>query len=71
KGADASGPLVSQISRTFDIDVNILYGQVETIAGHSFGALIVSVPSSPDLVSKIVDQLKSGGNAVEHLGYVS
>ena len=71
KGADASGPLLSQISRTFDIDVNILYGQVETIAGHPFGALIVSVPSSPDLVSKIVDQLKSGGNAVEHLGYVS
>lgn len=71
KGADASGPLLSQISRTFDIDVSILYGQVETIAGHPFGTLIVSVPSTPDLVGKIIDQLKSGGNAVEHLGYVS
>lgn len=71
KGADASGPLLSQIARTFDVDVNIIYGQVETIAGHPFGTLIVSVPSSPDLVSKIVSQLKSGGNAVEHLGYVS
>ncbi len=71
KGADASGPLVSQIARTFDVDVNILYGQVETIAGHPFGTLIVSVPSSLDLVEKIVSQLKSGGNAVEHLGYVA
>lgn len=71
KGADASGPLLSQIARTFDVDVNIIYGQVETIAGHPFGTLIVSVPSSPDLVGKITDQLKSGGNAVEHLGYVS
>ena len=71
KGADASGPLLSQISRTFDVDMNILYGQVETIADHPFGTLIVSVPSSPDLVSKIVAQLKSSGNAVEHLGYVS
>lgn len=71
KGADASGPLVSQISRSFDIDVNILYGQVETIAGHPFGTLIVSVPSSPDIVGKIIGQLKSAGNAVEHLGYVS
>jgi len=53
-----------------DVDVNILYGQVETIAGHPFGTLIVSVPSSPDLVGKIIGQLKSSGNAVEHLGYV-
>lgn len=71
KGADASGPLVSQISRTFDVDVSILHGQVESIAGHPFGTLIVSVPSSPDLVSKIVEHLKSGGNVVEQLGYVS
>lgn len=71
KGADASGPLVSQISRSFDIDVNILHGQVETIAGHPFGTLIVSVPSSLDLVGKIIGELKSSGNAVEHLGYVS
>lgn len=71
KGADASGPLLSRIARTFDVDVNIIYGQVETIAGHPFGTLIVSVPPSPDLVGKIVSQLKSGGNAVEHLGYVS
>jgi len=48
-----------------DVDVNILYGQVETIAGHPFGTLIVSVPSSPDLVGKIIGQLKSSGNAVE------
>lgn len=71
KGADASGPLLSQIARTFDVDVNIIYGQVETIAGHPFGTLIVSVSSSPDLVGKITSQLKSGGNAVELLGYVS
>lgn len=71
KGADASGPLVSKISRTFDVDVNILYGQVETIAGHPFGTLIVSVPSLPGLVTKIIGQLQSSGNAVEHLGYVA
>ncbi len=71
KGADASGPLVSQISRTFDVDVSILSGQVESIAGHPFGTLIVSIPASSDLVAKVIDQLKSGGNAVEHLGYVS
>lgn len=71
KGADASGPVLSRISRMFDVDVDILYGQVETIAGHPFGTLIVSVRSSPDVVSGIIDQLKLSGNAVEHLGYVS
>jgi len=71
KGADASGPLLSQISRAFDVDVAILSGQVETIAGHPFGTLIVSVPSDPHLVDDITRRLGSAGNNVERLGYVS
>lgn len=70
RGSEASEPLVSHIARTFDIDVNILYGQVEMIAGHPFGTLIVSIPAEPDTLSRIIDQLKTGGNTVEHLGYV-
>jgi D-methionine transport system ATP-binding protein len=71
KGDEASQPLLSRIARSFGIDVNILSGQVEMIAGHPFGTLIVSVPASPDLEAAIAEQLRAAGNIVEHLGYVS
>jgi len=71
RGSEAAQPLLSQIARHFDIDVNIIYGQVEMIAGHPFGTLIVSVPASADLTAKITAQLEGSGNTVEHLGYVA
>lgn len=71
RGSEAAQPLLSQIARAFDIDVNIIYGQVEMIAGHPFGTLIVSVPASSDLTAKITAQLEGSGNTVEHLGYVA
>ncbi|HEY0329584.1 MAG TPA: methionine ABC transporter ATP-binding protein [Rhodopseudomonas sp.] len=71
RGSDAGQPLLSQIARSFGIDINILYGQVEMIAGHPFGTLIVSIPSAPELVGQVSDQLKAAGSAVEHLGYVA
>ena len=71
KGSEVSQPLLSQITRTFDVDVNVLSGQIEMIAGRSFGALIVSINAVSDLDVKIIEYLKLDGNAVEILGYVS
>jgi D-methionine transport system ATP-binding protein len=71
KGREASQPLISQISRKFDVDVNILSGQIELIAGHPFGTLIVSTPAPAEALKGIADQLVAGGNSVEHLGYVT
>jgi D-methionine transport system ATP-binding protein len=71
RGREASQPVVSQIARQFETDVNILSGQVEMIAGHPFGTLIIAVPAPPDILKRITDQLTTDGNSVEHLGYVS
>lgn len=71
KGIEASGPFLSRIARAFDADVDILSGKVETIANHPFGALTVSIRVPSERVSEILLQLRSGGNTVEHLGYVS
>ncbi len=71
RGSEASQPLLSQISRAFNVDVNILYGQVEMIAGHPFGTLIVSVAAASGIVGQITAQLEAAGNTVEHLGYVA
>ena len=63
--------MLSRLSRNLGVDVNILHGQVETIAGHPFGSLFVSVPAEPATLSEIIETLRAGQNTVEHLGYVS
>jgi D-methionine transport system ATP-binding protein len=70
-GGEADRPILSRVSRAFDIDVNILHGQVETIADRPFGALIISVAAGPDRLARIVEELRAGRNTVEHVGYVA
>jgi D-methionine transport system ATP-binding protein len=70
-GGETDQPVLSRLSRTLGIDVNILHGQVETIAGHPFGSLFISVSSDPDTLRKVIEQLRASNNTVEHLGYVS
>jgi D-methionine transport system ATP-binding protein len=70
-GGGADQPVLSRLSRNLGVDVNILHGQVETIAGHPFGSLFVSVPAEPATLSEIIETLRAGQNTVEHLGYVS
>jgi D-methionine transport system ATP-binding protein len=70
-GRGAGQPVLSRLARNLGIDVNILHGQVETIAGHPFGSLFISVSAEPDTLRKAIEELKAGQNTVEHLGYVS
>lgn len=70
-GGEADQPVLSRLSRNLGLDVNILHGQVEAIAGHPFGSLFISVSAEPDDLRRIVEQLASGQNTVEHLGYVA
>jgi D-methionine transport system ATP-binding protein len=44
---------------------------VETIAGHPFGSLFISVSADPETLRGIIGELRAGQNTVEHLGYVS
>nr|Q07LR5.1 RecName: Full=Methionine import ATP-binding protein MetN [Rhodopseudomonas palustris BisA53] len=71
KGSDANQPLLSHIARTLDIDINILSGQVEMIADHPFGTLIVSLTPSPDILRQVIAKLSTNNNLVEQLGYVA
>jgi D-methionine transport system ATP-binding protein len=70
-GGEADQPVLSRLTRTLGVDVNILHGQVETIAGHPFGSLFISVSSDPDILREVIAQLRASQNTVEHLGYVS
>jgi D-methionine transport system ATP-binding protein len=70
-GGGADQPVLSRLARTLGVDVNILHGQVETIADHPFGSLFISVSAEPEMLRGIIGELRAGQNSVEHLGYVS
>jgi D-methionine transport system ATP-binding protein len=70
-GGGADQPVLSRLARSLGIDVNILHGQVETIAGHPFGSLFISVSAEPEVLRGTIEELRAGQNTVEHLGYVS
>jgi D-methionine transport system ATP-binding protein len=70
-GGGADRPVLSRLSRSLGVDVNILHGQVETIAGHPFGSLFISVSSEPGVLRDVIGELQASNNTVEHLGYVS
>src|ERR1700728_4956861 len=59
-GGEADQPVLSRLSRNLGVDVNILHGQVEAIAGHPFGSLFISVSADPDDLRRIMEQLTSG-----------
>jgi D-methionine transport system ATP-binding protein len=70
-GGGADQPVLSRLARNLGVDVNILHGQVETVAGHPFGSLFISVSAEPKMLRQILAELRAGQNTVEHLGYVS
>ncbi|HLI99148.1 MAG TPA: methionine ABC transporter ATP-binding protein [Bradyrhizobium sp.] len=70
-GGEADQPILSRLARNLGVDVKILHGQVETIAGRPFGSLFVSVSADHGMLGRIVEELTAGQNTVEHLGYVA
>ena len=71
RGPHATDPILSQLSRELGIDLNILSGSVDEIAGRPFGTLVVSLPNDPARVERALDFLASRDLATEVLGYVA
>lgn len=54
RGERAEEPVISETIRKFDVQVNILHGQIEYIGGQPLGSLIVSLAGQPEVVDKAV-----------------
>lgn len=63
-GESASAPVLSELTRRFDANVNVIAGTVETLGGSRFGRLRVEV-DSPRPLSEITDYLEGAGVHVE------
>jgi D-methionine transport system ATP-binding protein len=65
EGASADRPFVSSLARTYSIDVNILGGSVEEIAGTRIGRLRIELPGDPDVNAAQLAHLREAGLTVE------
>jgi D-methionine transport system ATP-binding protein len=70
QGAGAEAPVLSQLTRKFGFDVNILAGSADEVAGRPFGTLVIGLPAHGclDLVRNF---LAGNGLESEVLGYVA
>jgi D-methionine transport system ATP-binding protein len=64
-GESASKPFISQMVKQFDVDANIITGNIETIEDYQVGCLIIKVSGKPEMVNSAVNYLIENNLRVE------
>ena len=70
-GENATAPVISRLSSTIGVDVNILAGRIDAIAGKPFGSLLVSVPTREPELAAVLGALNTLELKAEVIGHVS
>jgi D-methionine transport system ATP-binding protein len=60
-GDESNQPLLSDVSRRFGLDINILHGQVDDIQGQVFGSLAVHARGQSEQLNAAVTHLRHSG----------
>lgn len=68
-GATSEQPLVSGLISELGVEVNILAGTIDEIAGEPYGALVVSYPATADILARAEQFFARTGLKTEVLGY--
>ncbi|MBT1179809.1 methionine ABC transporter ATP-binding protein [Bifidobacterium vespertilionis] len=55
QGPEATEPIISQLSRRFDLDIAILFGDIDLIDNQPYGTLYVSVSGPRDRIAEALD----------------
>src|SRR6202046_3505495 len=66
----ADQPILSETIRRFELDFNILHGQIDEIQGQAFGSLAVLAAGKPLKVAQALTYLREQGVVVEEMSYV-
>ena len=64
---EVSEALVSYISRAFDLDVNIIFGDIDVVDGSPLGGLVVKITGTDDHIKGALEYLKSRNIGIEIL----
>ena len=71
KGEGSQSPFISHFSRTLGLDLSIVQGKIDQIAGQTYGQLVVSVDAAPETLAAVEAGARSHGLTSEVLGYVA
>lgn len=66
-GESASEPLLSQVAKKFDIEVNVLFGNITELQGKPFGNLIVSFGGKEDEINRVTKFIKDQKVTIEEV----
>jgi len=69
-GQSADDPVLSEVSRLFELDNNIIYAQIEYAGGVKFGAMVIEVSGTEENHQKALAFYHKKQIRVEELGYV-
>lgn len=58
KGERASDPILSQVTREYGVDFNIIYGSIRELQQKFFGNLVLSFEGNDDAVQQVITKLK-------------
>ncbi|AEC01459.1 methionine ABC transporter ATP-binding protein [Parasphaerochaeta coccoides] len=65
RGGNTDLPILSQLSRKFEVEFNIRAGGVQNVGGEKIGTLISDISGTPDVVAAVIAELKKQGVYVE------
>ena len=71
RGAFANEAVLSKLARDLQVDVNIISGTVDTIAGKPFGWIIAGIPGDAAFLARVSTYLTQQGLGAEVLGHVA
>lgn len=66
-GSNATNPVISEASREYGLNFNILLGQIDEVQGESFGTLTVLTHAEPQIFAQAVAFLRSRNVLVEEM----
>ncbi len=69
-GSGVDQPILSETIRRYELDFNILHGQIDEIQGQAFGSLAVLADGEPVKMAQALAYLREQGVVVEELAYV-
>ena len=71
EGNQATAPFISQASREFMIDINILLANIDRIDGITYGVLVIEINAETSIVEAFIARCEETHLTVEIIGYVT
>lgn len=70
-GSSAGDPLISTLIKRYDVDVNIINGNIDSIKDTPYGTLLIEISGERDHIKEAISYLHERKLKIEVIGYVS